>query len=92
MLQNKARNFFSLAIQPPWALDYDFQLHDHFTDGRTSWTSDQLFVMPLHIHRTTQTQNKHIHIPNMHALCGIRNQDPGFQESEDSTCLGPQST
>jgi hypothetical protein len=26
---------------------------------------------------------------NIHALCGIRTQDPGFQASEDSTCLRP---
>jgi hypothetical protein len=31
--------FFSLALQPPWALASHFQSHDHFTDGRTSWTS-----------------------------------------------------
>jgi hypothetical protein len=24
--------FFSLALQPPWALGPDFQFHDHFTD------------------------------------------------------------
>jgi hypothetical protein len=41
--------------------------------------------MPLPKHRT-QTQNKHIHIPNTHALCGIRTHDPGFRASEDSTC------
>jgi hypothetical protein len=27
--------FFSLALQPPWALTSDFQFHDHFADGRT---------------------------------------------------------
>jgi hypothetical protein len=26
--------FFSLALQPPWALASAFQFHDHFTDGR----------------------------------------------------------
>jgi hypothetical protein len=49
---------------------------DHFTDGRTPWTSDQPVARPLPNHRTTQTQNKHIHIPNTHALCGIRTKDP----------------
>jgi hypothetical protein len=29
--------FFSLALQPPWALASAFQFHDHFTDGRTPW-------------------------------------------------------
>jgi hypothetical protein len=46
---------------------------------------------PLPKHRTTQTQNKHIHIPNIHVLCGIRTHDPGFRESEDSTYLRPVS-
>jgi hypothetical protein len=35
---------------------------DHFTDGRTPWTSDQLVAMPLPKHRTTQTHNKQVHI------------------------------
>jgi hypothetical protein len=39
--------FFSLALQPPWALASVFQVHDHFTDGRTPWTSDQLVAKPL---------------------------------------------
>jgi hypothetical protein len=81
--------FFSLALQPLWALTSDFQFHDHFTDGRTNWTSDQPVARLLPKHRTTQTQNKHIHIPNIHALCGIRTHDPGFLASEDSTCLRP---
>jgi hypothetical protein len=58
-----------------------------FTDDRIPWTSDQLVARPLPKHRTTQTQNKHIHIPNIHALFGIRTHAPGFRESEGSTCL-----
>jgi hypothetical protein len=61
----------------------------HFTDGRTLRASDQLVVRALPKHRITQTQNKHIHIPNIHALCGIRTNDPGLRASEDSTCLRP---
>jgi hypothetical protein len=57
---------------------------DNFTDGRTSWTSDQPVAMPLPKHRTTQTQNKHIHISNINALCGIQTHDPGFRASEDN--------
>jgi hypothetical protein len=49
--------------------------------------SDQLGARPLPKHRTTQTQNKHIHILNIHALCGIRTHDPGFRGNEDSTYL-----
>jgi hypothetical protein len=59
---------FVLALQPPWALDSDFQFHDYFTDGRTPWTSDQLVARPLANHRTTQTQNKRIHTPNIPCL------------------------
>jgi hypothetical protein len=66
-----------------------FQFHEHFTDGRTPWTSHHLVARPLPKHRTTQTQNKHIHIPNIHALCWIRTEDPSFQASEDSSCLRP---
>jgi hypothetical protein len=60
-----------------------------FTDGRTPWTGDQLVARPLPTLRTTRTQNKSIHTPNIHVLCGIRNHDPGFRASEDSTCLRP---
>jgi hypothetical protein len=52
------------------------------TDDRSPWTSDQLVARPLHKHGTTLTQNKHI--PNIHALCGIRTHDPGFRTSKDS--------
>jgi hypothetical protein len=81
--------FFSLALQPPWALASNFQFYDHFTDGKTPWASDQLVAKPLPKHRTTQTQNKHIHIPNIHALCGILTHNHGFWASKDSICLRP---
>jgi hypothetical protein len=61
-----------------------------YTDGMTHWTSDQLIAKPLPKHRTTQTQNKRIHTPNIHALSGIRSHDPGFRASEDSSCLRPR--
>jgi hypothetical protein len=81
--------FFHWLYSPlgPWPLI--FQFHNHFTDGMTPWTSDQLVARPLPKHRTTQTRNKHIHIPNIHALCGIRTHNPGFPAIEDSTCLRP---
>jgi hypothetical protein len=66
-----------------------FLYFGHFTDCKTPWTSDQLVTRPLPKYKTTQTQNKHIHIPNIHALCGIRTHDPGFPESEDSACIRP---
>jgi hypothetical protein len=55
--------FFLLTLQPPWALASDFLFHDHFKEGRTPWTSDQPVARPLPKHRTTQTQNKHKHLP-----------------------------
>jgi hypothetical protein len=67
------------------------QFRNHFyTDGRTPWTSDQPVARPLPKHRTTQTQNKRIHTPNIHALNGIRTHDPSFRASEDSSCLRPR--
>jgi hypothetical protein len=89
LLKGEALWYFLLALQPPWALASNFQFRDHFTNGRTPWTSDQLVARPLPKHRTTQTQNKHIHIPNIHVLCGIRTHHPGFRASEDSSCLRP---
>jgi hypothetical protein len=85
MIDSTDEIFFSLALQLPWALASDFQFHDYFTDGRTPWTSDQLVERPLPKYRTTQTQNKHIHISNIHALCRIRTHDPGFRANEGST-------
>jgi hypothetical protein len=81
------RDFFSLALQPPWALSSSFSFMIIFTDGRTPWTSDQLVARPLPKHRRAQTQNKHIHTPNIHALSGIRTHDASVRASEDNSCL-----
>jgi hypothetical protein len=75
-----------MALQPLWAL-VAFQFPDPVTDGRTPWTSDQLVARPLPKHRTSQTQNKRAHTPNIHALSGIRTHDHSVQASEDSSCL-----
>ncbi|PNF19818.1 hypothetical protein B7P43_G14295 [Cryptotermes secundus] len=62
----------SLSVLPTWtSIELISQFHDHFTDGRTPWTGDQLVARPLPKHRTTQTQNKRIHTPNIHVLFGI---------------------
>jgi hypothetical protein len=61
--------------------------NNFFTDGRTPWTSDQPVARTLPKHRTTQTQNKRIHTPNIHALNGIGTHDPNVRASEDSLCL-----
>jgi hypothetical protein len=69
----------SMALQPfvgPWPL---LQFRNLFyTDGRTRWTSDQPVARPLPKHRTTQTQNKRVPTPNIHALSGIRTHDPSI--------------
>jgi hypothetical protein len=66
------------------------QFLNHFLiDGRTRWTSDQL-IARLAKHRTTQTQNKRIHTPNIHALSEILTHDPSDRASEDSSCLRPR--
>jgi hypothetical protein len=64
------------------------QFLDHFIDGMTPLTGDQLVIRLLPIHRTTQAQ-KNAHTPNIHALSWIRTHDPDFRASEDSTCLRP---
>jgi hypothetical protein len=67
------------------------QFRNHFyTYGRTPWTNDQPVVRLIPKHRTTQTQNKRIHTPNIHALSGIRTHDPSVRGSEDSSCLKPR--
>jgi hypothetical protein len=80
--------FFSIALPAhsgPWPL---IQFRNHFyTDDRTSWTSDQLVARPLPKYRTTQTQNKRIHTPNIYALSGIQIHDPSVRANEDSSCL-----
>jgi hypothetical protein len=80
--------FFPMLLQPLWAL-VAFQCPDLFTIGRTLWRSDQLVARPLPKHRTEQTQNKHIHTPNIHALSGVRAHDHSVRASEDSSCLRP---
>jgi hypothetical protein len=90
LLINIFEHFFQWLYSPlePWPLL--FQFHDHFTDGRTPWANYQLVAGPLPKHRITQTQNKHIHTPNIHALCGIRTHDPSVRASEDTSCHRPR--
>jgi hypothetical protein len=55
--------YSSMALQPlvgPWPLPQFRNLF--YTDGRTSWTSDQPVARPLPTYRTIQTQNKRAHI------------------------------
>jgi hypothetical protein len=82
-------NFFFTVSTATVGLASAFQFHDHFTAGRTPWVSDQLVARPLLKYRKTQTQNKHIHTPNIRALCRIRTHDRSFRANEDSSCLSP---
>jgi hypothetical protein len=87
LVHTRTTDFFSLALQPPWALA-SFSVSWSFLQtvgllGRVISSSQGLYL------NIGQTQNKHIHTPNIHALCGIRNYDPSFQDSEDSLCLRP---
>jgi hypothetical protein len=52
---------FQLLFQPIQGAGLLFSSEIIFRDGRTSWTSDQPVARSLPKHRTTQTQNKHIH-------------------------------
>jgi hypothetical protein len=81
-----------LALQYLCALAPFFQFPDIFTIGRTPWTSDQLVARPLPKHRTAQTQNKHIHTPNIQALSGIRTNDNSVRASEDISYLGDSNS
>jgi hypothetical protein len=68
------------AHSGPWPL-FSFIIRNFFfTDGRTPWASDQSIARPLHT-------EQHKHIPNIHALSGIRTHDPSVRASEDSSCL-----
>jgi hypothetical protein len=84
--------FFHWLYSPrgPWTI---FSvLWSFFTDDRTPWTSDQLIARPLPKHRTTQTQNKHIHTPNIHALSGIRTHDPSVERAKTVHALAHSAT
>jgi hypothetical protein len=79
-------DFFNWLYSPlgPWPLIFSFMISLQTAGllGRVISPSQGLYLNTLQ-----HKQNKHIHIPNIHALCGIRNHDLAFQTSEDSTCL-----
>jgi hypothetical protein len=83
--------FFTISLPAQSGPRPLIQFRNHFfTDGRTSWTSDQPVARPLSKHRTTQTQNKRIHTSNIHDLSGIRTHDSSVLASEDSSSLRPR--
>jgi hypothetical protein len=74
--------FFYWLYSPcgPWPL-FSFLIYSQ---------SVGLVARPLPKHRTAQTQNKHIYIPNIHALSGIRIHDHRVRASEEgSSCVRP---
>jgi hypothetical protein len=75
----------TFRAQATYSVPYSF-----FTVGRTPWTGDQSVARPLPKHRTTQTQNKRIHTPNIHAMSAIPAHDPSVRASEDSSYLRPR--
>jgi hypothetical protein len=82
-LHSSFRNlhFFHWLYSPlgPWPLL--FQFHDHFTDGRTPWASDQFVSRPLHKRRKTQTQNIHIHQISMPCV-GFEPTIPAYERAK----------
>jgi hypothetical protein len=44
---------FFLLLLPRWSIGLIYRFLDHFRDGRTPWTGDQLVARPLPKHRTT---------------------------------------
>jgi hypothetical protein len=54
--------------------------------------SDQLVARPLPKHRRTQTQNKCIHTPNIHALSWIQTHDPLSERTKTVHALDRATT
>jgi hypothetical protein len=88
---NCTQTFFSMALpaysEPRLLIQFR---NNFFTDGSAPWTGDQPVARPLPKHRTTPTQNKCIHTPNIHDLSGIRTHDHSLRASEDSSFLRPR--
>jgi hypothetical protein len=74
------RDYYTFSFRPLaplWNIWLISQFLDHFTDVTTPWTGDQLVARRLHKHRTTQTQNRRIHTPNI----------PASERAKISTCF-----
>jgi hypothetical protein len=84
--------FFQCLFQPIQGPGLLFSSVIIFTDGRTPWASDQLVARPLPKHRATQTQNKHIHTPNIHALSGFRATMPASERTKIVNALDSATT
>jgi hypothetical protein len=80
----QGQGLFSALLRPEALASYSVIISYR---RQTPWTGDQPVTRPLPTYRTTQTQNKHIHTPNIHAFSGIRTHDPSVRASEDSSCF-----
>jgi hypothetical protein len=87
---NKEQFFLQWLFQPIQGPGLFFSSVIIFTCGRTPLSSDQFVARPLSKHRTTQTQNKLIHTPNIRVLSGIRTHDPSVRASDESSYLRPR--
>jgi hypothetical protein len=81
--------FFAISTAPlgPGLWFFSFMIISQ-TVGLLGWVISS--SQGLYLNTGQHKQNKHIHIPNIHALCGIRTHgDPCLRASEESTCLRP---
>jgi hypothetical protein len=81
--RSRAIFFFHWLYSPlgPWPLIFSFMIILQTVGllARVISSSQNLYL----------NSGQHIHITNLHALCGILTHDPGFRASEESTCLRP---
>jgi hypothetical protein len=71
-------------------LHRSFSFSIFYTVDKAPWTRDQPVAMPLHAHRTAQTQNKRTQ--DIHASSGFRTHDPSVRAGEDGSCRRPGAT
>jgi hypothetical protein len=80
---------FSSSVVGPWPPIFSFMIILHMAGllGRVISSSQGLCL-----NTGQHKQNKHIHIPNIHALCGILTHDPGYRDRPRQIygCLKPQ--
>jgi hypothetical protein len=88
----KFHSFIQWLYSPLLVPGLFFRFVFFWTVGRTASTSDQLVARPPPKHRTTQTQNKRIYTPNIHALSGIRTHDPSVDRAKTFHALDRAAT
>jgi hypothetical protein len=82
------RFFFHWLYSPlePWPLLFSFMIILQ-TVGLLGRVISSLQGLYLNTGQHEHRINTYTHTQNIHVFCGIRTNDPGFRESEDSTCL-----